>query len=233
MTGNNVDLEVETRDAFGNTATSDNATVITFGPTLSGTITAVPTGTGDGGYGTVGGAENVTVLNGVARITLTDTVAETFEVSFTSALVDPSNDVIVVSPNAPDEVAVRTAPAANIVAGGTTTLTVEILDATGNFISTDNATVVTFTPSLSGTISDVPTGTGDGSYGVPGGAENVTVVNGVATVTLTDTVVEAFTVAIASGLTTNPPAAGPVTVSHATPSQVVITLAGADFFDGQ
>jgi hypothetical protein len=112
---------------------------------------------------------------------------------------------ITVSPGAATQVVVSVAPA-DIVAGGTTTLTVEVQDAEGNLVTSDNATVITFDPTLSGTISGVVTGTlQTAPLGVPGDAEGVQVAGGVATVVLTDTVVETFDVAMTSApVLTNP-----------------------------
>jgi subtilisin family serine protease len=92
-------LTVEVRDASDNLVDSDDATQITFAPTLSGTVAAVSVGTGDGSYGVPGGAEIVTVSGGVASITLQDPVAETFEVDFgnDAGLADPPNDSITVT----------------------------------------------------------------------------------------------------------------------------------------
>ena len=84
------------------------------------------TGTGDGTY--TGGAEIVTVMGGVATITLTDAVVETFEVAITSALpTNPANDSIAVNA-APTQV-VLTTPGADFTVGGTTNLTVQVQDA--------------------------------------------------------------------------------------------------------
>ena len=97
-------------------------------------------------------------------------------------------------------------PGKDFAAGGSTTITVQIQDADGVFVHTDNSTQITFSPTLSGTITTVNTGTGDGIYGVPGGAETITVANGVATVTVSDAVAETFQVTFTNnGGLTNPP----------------------------
>ncbi len=97
--GNSTTLTVQVQDVDGYLVSSDNTTNITFSPTLSGTISGVIIGTGDGSYGVVGGAETVQVDGGVVTITLTNLVAETFEVVITNdqSLTNPSNDSIVVS----------------------------------------------------------------------------------------------------------------------------------------
>ncbi len=188
-TDGNTNLTIQVQDAAGNLVTTDNATQITFSPTLSGTISGVVTGTGDASYGVVGGAETVTVAGGIATVTLVDTVAETFEVAITNdgGLSNPANDSIIVSPGAPTQV-VMTGAGADITTDDSTNLTVQVQDAGGNLVTTDNATQITFSPTLSGTVSAVVTGTGDASYGVAGGAETITVAGGIATVTFVETV---------------------------------------------
>ena len=101
---------------------------------------------------------------------------------------------------------VLTGPGADFEVGGSTTLTVQVQDAGGNLIAADGTTQVTFSPTGSAHVTGVGTGAGDGSYGVPGGAETVTVVGGVATVFLGDLVPETFQVAFSNdaGLV-NPP----------------------------
>jgi len=99
IAGGSTTLTVQVQDQYGNLRSSDNTTQVTFDPTLSGTISDVNVGTGDGGYDVPGGAETVTVAGGVATITLTDKVAETFEVVITNnqSLINPPNDSITVS----------------------------------------------------------------------------------------------------------------------------------------
>ncbi len=112
----------------------------------------------------MGGAETVTVAGGVATVTLVDTVAETFEVAITNSasLTNPANDSITVSAGTATQV-VLTGPGANFATNGSTTLTVQVQDGTGNLVTTDSTTTITFAPTLSGTISAVGTGTGDGA----------------------------------------------------------------------
>ena len=148
-----------------------------------------------------------------------------------AALTNPANDVITVSADTATQVVI-TGAGIDFAAGGTTTLTVEVQDTYGNLVSSDNTTTVTFSPTLSGTISDVTTGTGDGSYGAAGGAEAVTVAGGTATVVLTDTVAETFEVAITNGSGLTNPSNDSITVSPAAASEVVISGAGVDFAAG-
>jgi hypothetical protein len=200
VAGGTTTLTVEIRDASGNFISTDNATVVTFTPTLSGTISDVPAGVlMTPPVGTPGTAETVTVVNGVAVVTLTDTVVEAFTVNIASGLTTnpPAAGPVNVTHATPSQVVITLA-AVDFAAGGNADLEVETRDAYGNTATTDNATLITFDPTLSGTISGVVTGTGDGGYGAVGGAEDVTVANGVARITLTDTVAETFEVAFTS-----------------------------------
>ena len=79
--GGSTSLVVAVRDAFGNPV-ADDTTQVTFTPSGSAAVSSVVTGTGDGVYGVPGAPEQVTVSAGVASITLADTKAETFSVSF-------------------------------------------------------------------------------------------------------------------------------------------------------
>ena len=230
---NSTNLTVQARDVFGNVATSDNTTNVTFSPTLSGTISAVVTGNGDGVYNVVGDAEIVTVAAGVATITLKDVVAETFEVAFTNdaSLTDPANDSIIVTHGVKTQVVI-TRPGSDFAPGAGTFLTVQVHDAFGNLVLADSATVITFLMSGSGTIIDVATGLGDGGYGVVQGTESVTVAAGVATIVLEDTVAETLTVTILNNASLTAPAPDSIEVSSLGMSQVGISTPGTDFDAG-
>ncbi|MDA2912045.1 hypothetical protein MYX04_14090, partial [Nitrospiraceae bacterium AH_259_D15_M11_P09] len=168
--------------------------------------------------------ETVTVAGGIATVTLTDTVAETFAVAITNGagLTNPSSDSIIVSLGPATQVVI-TGPGADFATDGSTTLTVQVQAANSNLVTTDSTTTITFDPTLSGTISAVGTGTGDLSYGVVGGAETVTVAGGIATVTLTDTVVETFQVAITNGAGLSNPSSDSITVSAGAADHMVVT----------
>ena len=230
---NSTNLTVQVRDVFGNVVTSDNTTNVTFSPTLSGTISAVVTGNGDGVYNVVGGAEIVTVVAGVATVTLKDTVAETFEVAFTNsaALTDPANDSIIVTHGVKTQVVI-TRPGSNFAPSAGTFLTVQVHDAFGNLVLADNATLITFLMSGNGPITDVVTGTGDGVYNVVGGNESVTVAAGVATIVLKDAVAETLTVDILNNASLTAPAADSIVVSASGMAQVGISTPGTDFDAG-
>ena len=96
---------------------------------------------------------------------------------------------------------------------GTTSLTIQIQDVGGNLITTDNATSVTFSVAASSCrINGVTTGTGDGSYGVPGGSEAVTVTGGIATITMIDSSVETYSVTLTNDSFLTNPAPDSITV---------------------
>ncbi len=86
--------------------------------------------------------------------------------------------------------------ASDMSKGSSTSLEVQVQDADNNLINDDNATNITFTPTSYLTITGVTTGTGDGSYGVEGGAETVQVAGGIAAVTLTSLQAGTFEVAV-------------------------------------
>ena len=120
-------------------------------------------------------------------------------------------------------------PGADFPAGGSTTLEVMVQDAAGNRVSTDSTTQITFDPTLSGTISGVVTGTGDSSYGVAGGAETVTVMAGIARITLTDNVAETFQVAITNDASARQPTQR---LDHGDGAQAVTAGIGLRFGEG-
>jgi hypothetical protein len=109
--------------------------------------------------------------------------------------------------------AMITATGSDFPVGGSTTVTVQVQDTNGNLVNTDNTTQITFRPTLYGTISGVVAGTGDGSYGIVGRAETVTVTGGVATVTLTDLVAETFEVVVTNDGNLADPANDSITVT--------------------
>jgi subtilisin family serine protease len=226
-------LTVQVQDAGGNLVTSDSSTQITFAPTGSARITAVNAGSGDGSYGVPGGAETVTVAGGVATITLQDLVIETFQVAFSNdaGLTNPPNDSIQVTLGAATQV-VLTQPGADFAVGGSTALGVQVQDAGGNLVTADGSTQITFAPSGSARITAVNAGTGDGAYGVSGGAETVTVAGGVAAITLQDLVIETFQVAFSNNAGLANPPSDSIQVTLGAATRVVLTQPGADFAVG-
>lgn len=227
ITGGTTTLIIQVQDSLGNLRNTDSATQVTFAPTNSGRITAVTTGTGDGSYGVAGGAETVTVAGGVATVTVGDAVSETFQVAFTNngGLTNPANRSLTAS-NSATQVAI-TQSGGSFIVSNSTTLTVQVQTSGGTLVSSDNSTQITFTPTNSGRVTGVTTGTGDGSYGIVGGSEIVTVAGGIATITLSNTVAETFQVAITNNAALSNPANDSITATAATGA--VITK--AEYFD--
>jgi len=188
--------QVEIKDAFGNTVTTDNTTQVTYSPTLSGAVTAVAVGTNVAGTGLPGDPRTVQVAAGIAQITLEDTVAETFEVAFSNngGLSNPANDSIIVSVAAAAKVSL-TGAGSNFVVGGSTTVSVQVQDTYNNLITTDSTTQITLTPTLAGQISGVTVGTNISGTGAPGANRVVEVAGGIAAVTVTNLVVQTFEIA--------------------------------------
>jgi len=181
--GGNTNLTVQIHDAGGNLVPTDSTTAVTFDPTLSGTISAVVTGSGDGSYGVVGGAETVTVAGGVATVTLADTVTETFEVAITNdaLLANPANDSITVT-TVSDHMLVTSMDGA-ATTGATEVLSLQLVDVFGN--PANFALPVTVTVSGSATFSANDIGGSNGSNSLNGtlsasGSGSVTITNGVA-----------------------------------------------------
>ena len=202
-------ITVQAKDAYGNNLTSggDTVTLATDLGNLSGTVTDVGNGTYTETLTSVTTAGNATVSGTINGPTITDTA------------------VVVFTPGAPSKVVI-TVVGSDFTTDGSTNLTVQVQDAANNLITGDFSTVITFDPTLSGTISGVVTGSGDGSYGVVGGAENVTVAGGVATVTLVDTLVETFEVAITNDGGLSNPANDSINVTHGALDHFVVEAQG-------
>ena len=104
--GGTTNLGAAVQTAGGSTVTTDNTTQITFDPTLSGRVQALVTGTLISPAtlpAAVGAPVTVRVASGVAAVTLTDAVAETFQVAITNnaGLTNPANDSITVTGGSP------------------------------------------------------------------------------------------------------------------------------------
>ncbi len=240
--GGSSTLTVEVQDR-NNRVVTNATTDIAFNPTLSGVVESVVTGTLQSPSSlpaAPGAPVIVQVATGEATIMLTDRVIETFEVAIdnSQSLSNPLNDIIVVTPPQPTQ-AVITDSHCTFVVGGSTNLTVQVQFANGNVETGDNATEITFDPSLSGTVTAVVKGTlkpGE-TLDVLGAAVTVIVDRGEAAVRFTDNVVETFQVASANnaGLS-NPPNYNIVVT--ASPSPVTVSLdprgleaSGADTFE--
>jgi len=187
---------IQIQDAFGNLIASDSTTQVTYSPTLSGAVTAVIVGTNVAGTGLPGATRTVQVAGGISQITLEDTVAETFEIVFSNngGFSNPANDSIIVSAAAATKVSL-TGAGSNFVVGGNTTVSLQIQDTYNNLITTDSTTQVTLTPTLAGQISGVVTGTNISGTGAPGANRVVEVAGGIASVTVTNLVIQTFEIA--------------------------------------
>ena len=196
-------LTATIEDAAGNTATSDNTTVISFAK-ASGT-------------GTVTGTGNATASSGVATKTITGVLAGTVTMEATAAgLTTGTLGAFNVVPGVATQIEL-TGSTANLTSGATRVLTATIQDAAGNTVTSDNTTVLAFAKaSGAGTVS----GTG-----------NATVTDGVATKTITGALAGSVTMeATAAGLTTG--TLGAFTVVHGAAADIALTGSTADLTSG-
>ncbi len=225
--GGSTTITVQVQDALNNVATTDSSTQITLTPT--GSTAMLTYGGTCSGCGVAGGAATVTVVNGSATVTVANTKAETFQISVSDSgpLTDPSPISLTTSPGPATQLVISQAPG-NTTAGGSTSMTIEVRDANNNVV-TNATTAITFDPTLAGTITGVTTGSGDGSYGVAGGAETITVVGGVATITLGNTTAQTYSIAITNNGGFANPGAPSVTVSAAAANQLVLSSPAPDF----
>ena len=104
------------------------------------------------------------------------------------------NDSIIVSAAAATKVSL-TGAGSNFVVGGNTTVSLQIQDTYNNLITTDSTTQITLTPTLDGQISGVVTGTNISGTGAPGANRVVEVAGGIASVTVTNLVIQTFEIA--------------------------------------
>ncbi len=124
-------------------------------------------------FGVVGGAETVTVAGGIATVTLTDTVVETFEVAITNsaALTTPANDSIVVTAGPPTKMGISVQPSnADATIAISPAIKVQVQDANGNLVSsaTDLISLALVNSlggaTLSGTFTDVAPDNGEVTF---------------------------------------------------------------------
>ena len=187
-------------DQYGNLETGDNATQVTA---------ALNSGTGP-----LQGTTTVTVAGGIATfIDLSDNLAETITLQFTSnpSLTTPTSTNIVVSPAAASQLVIDTQPSATAMAGVAFSVqpVVDIEDAYGNLITTDNTTQVS---------ASLASGTGPLQ-----GTTTVTVSGGIATFTdLTDNTAETITLQFTSNPAYTAATSSAIVVSPAAASQLVI-----------
>ena len=206
VAGGSTSLQIQIKDAFGNTVSSDSTTHVTFSPTLSGAVTGVTVGTNVSGTGLPGDPRTVQVATGIVNVTLQDTVAETFEVAFSNnqSLSNAANDSITVSAAAATKVSL-TGAGSNFTVGGNTTVSVQVQDTYNNLITTDNTTQITYTPTSNGQIPSVSVGTNISGTGAVGNPRVVQVAGGQAAVVVTNLVIETFQIAFTnSGGYTDP-----------------------------
>ncbi len=165
------DITAEIRDAAGNLRTSDNTTSVDF--------------TKSAGTGTVSGLTSVTAVNGIATDTVTGVAAGSITLqTHATGLTDDTTTFTVVPSGTPDHLTLTNATT-NLASGATRDITAEVRDAFGNLVSTDNSTSVTFSQTSGG--------------GTVTGLTSVTVVNGIATDTVTGVAAGSITLKAHSG----------------------------------
>ncbi len=187
-------LTATIQDAYGNTVTSDNSTVVTFSK--------------QSGAGTVTGTGTATAASGVATKTITGALVGSVTMQATAGgLTTGTLGAFTVVHGAATQIALS-GSTANLTSGATRLLTATIQDAAGNTVTSDNSTVVAFAKqSGAGTVS----GTG-----------NATASAGVATKTITGALAGSVTMeATSAGLTTG--TLGAFTVVHGAATQIALT----------
>ena len=167
-------VTAEVQDAAGNVVTGDNSTSVSFTQTS--------------GSGSVSGTGSSTAASGVATKTVTgDAVGSVTVTAHSGSLTDDTSTFAVVA-GGPAKLVI-TSSAANLRAGSTRDITAEVQDASGNVVTGDNSTSVSFTQT-----------SGSGSVT---GAGSATASNGVATKTVTGVLAGSVTVTAHSGSLTD------------------------------
>jgi len=236
IAGGNTTLTIELQDGLGNPISSDNSTQVTFDPggTIGSTqIDDVLIGTGDASYGIQGAPEVITLSNGQARIVLSGMNTETGNVviSNDNEYLDPPVQTFEVNFGSPDRVRIQSSPN-DITTGANTYITYEVIDAFFNTIEDDNSTSLTITPSGNGRIVDILQGSGDGSYGTPGGSETITVQGGLVQVTLSSDTPETVNLSVTNDAAYPNPADDDFNVIVGAAYQVVVIQHTPDFSIG-
>jgi hypothetical protein len=213
VAGNSMIVELEITDDYGNRRTADSTTV-TFTPSGNGRIEGVNvSSSNDGAFATAGAVEAIGASSGLIQLSLTNTVAETFTLTATSAgLTDAPVQTIVVSPADPAQLVVSAAPV-SFEAGQSTTLSLKAQDVYGNDTTTATSNIV-FTPSGNGRIET-------GSDGL---AFEKDLTTGAVTVTVADNVAETMTIDITNGTGLTNPSSPSVVVTPGSPSQLTMHL---------
>jgi len=94
--GGNTTVTLQIQDTYNNLITTDSTTQVTYTPTLNGQISGVVVGVNISGTGAPGANRIVEVAAGIATVTATDLVVETFEIAFVNdgGYSNPANDSI-------------------------------------------------------------------------------------------------------------------------------------------
>tara|TARA_Y100000593_G_scaffold95067_1_gene199106 strand:+ start:6689 stop:10399 length:3711 start_codon:yes stop_codon:yes gene_type:complete len=210
-------ITAEIQDAYNNVVNS-----------TANVVLSINTGTG-----TLNGTTTVAAVAGVAtfnNININEAGNFTLDVDSTGLATDTS-PTFTISPAAASTVALTTS-APDFVAGGSTSLGIQIRDAFGNIVSSDSTTHVTFSPTLSGAVTGVTVGTNVSGTGLPGDPRTVQVAAGRANIVLQDTVAETFEVAFSNNQNLSNPANDSIIVSAAAATKVSLTGAGSNFTVG-
>ena len=94
--GGSTTVSVQIQDTYNNLITTDSTTRVTLTPTLAGQISGVTTGVNISGTGAPGANRVVEVAGGIAAVTVTNLVVQTFEIAFINdgGYANPANDSI-------------------------------------------------------------------------------------------------------------------------------------------
>ena len=96
VVGGSTTVSVQIQDTYNNLITTDSTTRVTLTPTLAGQISGVTIGTNISGTGLPGANRVVEVAGGIAAVTVTNLVIQTFEIAFINdgGYSNPANDSI-------------------------------------------------------------------------------------------------------------------------------------------
>jgi hypothetical protein len=94
--GGSTTVSVQIQDTYNNLIITDSTTQVTLTPTLAGQISGVTIGTNISGTGLPGANRVVEVAGGIAAVTVTNLVVQTFEIAFINdgGYSNPANDSI-------------------------------------------------------------------------------------------------------------------------------------------
>jgi len=96
VVGGSTTVSVQIQDTYNNLITTDSTTQVTLTPTLAGQISGVTVGVNISGTGLPGANRIVEVAGGIAAVTVTNLVIQTFEIAFINdgGYSNPANDSI-------------------------------------------------------------------------------------------------------------------------------------------